>query len=87
MIKRGGFMPRITQKGQVTIPKEIRDRFNIKTNDIGEFTIKEDSIVFTVKKGTIFDAHRKKTEKEIDFHKVRDLMEKEIALKTVKEME
>jgi AbrB family looped-hinge helix DNA binding protein len=80
-------MPRITQKGQVTIPKEIRDRLNIKTNDIGEFIIKEDSVVFTVKKGTILDAHRKKTEKEIDFHKVRDLMEKEIALTVLKEME
>jgi hypothetical protein len=40
-----------------------------------------------VKKGTILDAHRKKTEKEIDFHKVRDLMEKEIALTVLKEME
>jgi AbrB family looped-hinge helix DNA binding protein len=80
-------MPRITQKGQVTIPKEIRDRLNIKTNDIGEFIVKEDTIIFTVKKGTILDAHRKKTEKEIDFKEVRDLMEKEIALNIIKEME
>jgi antitoxin PrlF len=80
-------MPRITQKGQVTIPKEIRDRLNIKTNDIGEFVVKEDTIIFTVKKGTILDAHKKKTEKEIDFKEVRDLMEKEIALNIIKEME
>ena len=80
-------MSRITQKGQVTIPKEIRERLNIKPNDIGEFIIKEDSVVFTVKKGTILDAHRKKTCKEIDFNKVRELMEKDIALNSIKETE
>lgn len=80
-------MSRITQKGQVTIPKEIRERLNIKPNDIGEFIIKEDSVVFTVRKGTILDAHRKKTGKEIDFNKVRELMEKDIALNSIKETE
>ena len=33
-------MPRITLKGQITIPKEIRDKFNIKPHDIGEFAVK-----------------------------------------------
>lgn len=80
-------MPRITQKGQVTIPKEIRDMLNIEPNDIGEFTIREGSVVFTVKKGTILNAHRKKTDKEIDFARTRELMEREIAKGTVKEME
>ena len=28
-------MSRITQKGQVTIPKEIRDSLGIRPNDIG----------------------------------------------------
>ena len=82
-------MSRITQKGQVTIPKEIRDLFGIKPNDIGEFTVKEGSIMFLVKKGnildsrrkgTILDAHRIKTDKIIDFAKLRELMEKEIAV-------
>jgi len=80
-------MSRITQKGQVTIPKEIRERLNIKPNDIGEFNIKENSVIFTVRKGTILDAQRKKTGKEIDFNKVRDLMEKDIALNIIKETE
>ena len=79
-------MPRITQKGQVTIPKEIREKFGIRTNDIGEFTIREGSIIFTVKKGTLLDAHKKSTGKESDIHKVRDLMEKDSALNIVKEM-
>jgi antitoxin PrlF len=80
-------MSRITQKGQVTIPKEIRERLNIKPNDIGEFIIKENSVIFTVRRGTIIDAHRKKTDKEIDFNKARDLMEKDIALNIIKEAE
>ena len=29
-------MPRITTKGQITIPKNIRDQFNVKTHDIKE---------------------------------------------------
>ena len=79
-------MSRITQKGQVTIPKEIRDLFGIKPNDIGEFTVKEGSIMFLVKKGTILDSHRIKTDKIIDFDKQRELMEKDIAATIVKEM-
>ena len=82
-------LSRITRKGQVTIPKEIRDLFGIKPNDIGEFTVKEGSIMFLVKKGNILDsrrkgtilnAHRIKTDKIIDFAKLRELMEKEIAV-------
>jgi AbrB family looped-hinge helix DNA binding protein len=79
-------MSRITKKGQVTIPKEIRDSLGIKPNDIGEFTIKESSVVFTVKKGTLLDANRKKTNKKYDIHRTRQSMEKDIASKTVKEI-
>jgi AbrB family looped-hinge helix DNA binding protein len=78
-------MPRITQKGQVTIPKKIRDRLGIRPNDIGEFTIRENRVIFTVKKGTLLDAHKKKTGKKYDIRKTRQSMEKDIALKIVKE--
>ena len=80
------YLSRITQKGQVTIPKEIRDLFDIKPNDIGEFTVKDGSIMFLVKKGTILDSHRIKTDKNIDHARQRELMEKDIALNIVKEM-
>ena len=59
-------MSRITQKGQVPTPKEIRDLFGIKPNDLGEFTVKDGSIMFLVKKGTILDSHSIKTDKNID---------------------
>ena len=79
-------MPRITTKGQITIPKNIRDQFNIKTHDIGEFTVKDGSIIFTVKKGTILDAHFERVEKKIDFKKLRRLMEKDIAESIIRKM-
>lgn len=78
-------MPRITQKGQVTIPKEIRERLGIKPNDIGKFTIEEDRIVFTVKKGTLLDAHKKKTNKKYDIHETRQAMAKDIAKGKIRE--
>ncbi|MBC8387394.1 MAG: AbrB/MazE/SpoVT family DNA-binding domain-containing protein [Actinobacteria bacterium] len=79
-------MPRITTKGQITIPKEIRDKFNIKPHDIGEFIVKEGKIIFTVKKGTILDAHIEKVDKKIDFKKLRERMEKDIAEEIVRKM-
>jgi AbrB family looped-hinge helix DNA binding protein len=79
-------MPRITSKGQITIPKEIRDKFNIKPHDIGEFAVREGKIVFTVKKGTILDAITKKSGKKIDFKKVREQMEKDIAEEVIRKM-
>jgi antitoxin PrlF len=80
------YLSRITQKGQVTIPKEIRDLFGIKPNDLGEFIVKDGSIMFLVKKGTILDSHRIKTDKSIDFAKLRELMEKDIALNIVRDI-
>ncbi|MGM0365206.1 MAG: AbrB/MazE/SpoVT family DNA-binding domain-containing protein [Actinomycetota bacterium] len=80
-------MPRITSKGQITIPKKIRDKFNIKPSDIGEFEVRESQIIFKVKKGSLLDAHRKKTNKKIDYKKVRQLMEKDIANTLIKETE
>jgi AbrB family looped-hinge helix DNA binding protein len=80
-------MSRITQKGQVTIPKEIRDQFNIKPNDIGLFKVKDGAIIFNVKRGTILDAHRKETNRGLDLKKARELMEKEVAANILKEME
>lgn len=74
-------MPRITKKGQVTIPKEIRDLLGIKPNDIGEFTVSEGNVTFTAKKGTILDCHRIESHEKIDHEQHRRLMEEQSALK------
>ena len=79
-------MPRITSKGQVTIPKDIRNKFNINPHDIGKFTVREGKIVFTVKKGTILYAITKKSNKRIDYKKVREQMEKDIAKDVTRKM-
>jgi len=79
-------MPRVTSKGQITIPREIRDKFNIRPHDIGEFAVKEGKIIFTVRKGTILNAITKKSYKKIDFKKVRRQMEKDMAGDIIRKM-
>lgn len=56
-------MPRITVKGQVTIPKEIREHFGVKSGDLVDFILKEDKVYLQFKKGTILDAITKKPSK------------------------
>ncbi len=78
-------MPRITSKGQVTIPKKIRDQFHIKPSDLGEFMVKEGQIILKIKKGTILDAHRESIQEKIRFKDLRKKMEKEIADQIIQE--
>jgi antitoxin PrlF len=55
-------MPRVTQKGQVTIPRQIRLMLSIKTGDEVIFEMDKDSVV--LKKKTTAD---RKFEKYIGF--------------------
>jgi antitoxin PrlF len=34
----------LTSKGQITIPKKVRDRLNLKTGDIIDFRMEEDAV-------------------------------------------
>ncbi len=38
-------MPRLTTKGQVTIPKAIRERLGVLPGDEGDFSVDDDQIV------------------------------------------
>jgi antitoxin PrlF len=38
-------MPRMTSKGQVTIPVEIRERLGLTTGTLVEFAVKGDTVV------------------------------------------
>lgn len=51
------------------------------------FQVEDGRIIFTVKRGTILNAHRKKTGKPADFKKIRELMEKEVTFNVLKETE
>lgn len=50
----------VTVKGQVTIPKKVRDHLDIRPGSIVEFEPAEDGRVFLVKKGA-----RRKTAKRV----------------------
>lgn len=43
-------MPRLTQKGQVTVPKEIRNKLGIKRCDDVEFIIKDGEYIIKKKR-------------------------------------
>lgn len=48
---------RVTEKGQVTIPKEIRDRLGIKPGSEVEFVVEEKGVML-VKNGDATDAFK-----------------------------
>ena len=77
----------ITSKGQVTIPKEIRDKFHLKTHDRLLFKPEAGRIIIKPLAGTILDIKGAFPVKiKINFEKLRAKMEKETARKTIKTM-
>ena len=54
---------KVTQKGQVTIPKRFRDRFLLKTNSKVVFEEKEDGILIKPAKNTDVETIMSKIEK------------------------
>ena len=47
-------MVKVSEKGQVTIPKEYREKFGLKPGDEVEFSIEDDSLIVK-RKATEFD--------------------------------
>ncbi len=45
----------VTRKGQVTIPKEIRDRLGVREGEKVIFVLRGDEVVLKVIRGTILD--------------------------------
>ena len=77
----------LTKKGQVTIPKEIRDILGIKGNDGVMFFKKDGDIIVKRVKGDIFDlrgtlGHLKKPE---NLENIRKIIRKSIAKKIIKD--
>ncbi|WP_454061218.1 AbrB/MazE/SpoVT family DNA-binding domain-containing protein [Candidatus Nitrospira salsa] len=63
----------MTRKGRVTIPKEIRDRLEVKEGDQVFFVVKGEEIILKVIRGTILDLKGsiKATRHPEDFEKIR----------------
>jgi antitoxin PrlF len=75
----------ITRKGQVTIPKAIRDRLGVKEGEKVLFVMRGEEVVLKVVKGTILDlrgsvqtpAHPE------DFEKIRQSVKQALAKKVL----
>jgi antitoxin PrlF len=73
----------LTRKGQVTIPKEIRDRLGIKEGEKVIFVMRDDEVILKVVKGTILDLRgsvRRSASPE-DFEKIRQSAKETMAKK------
>jgi AbrB family looped-hinge helix DNA binding protein len=73
----------MTRKGQVTIPKVIRDRLGVKQGEKVFFVMRGEEVVLKVVKGTILDLRgsiRLSTHPE-DFEKVRQSVRQTVAKK------
>ena len=74
---------RLTQKGQATIPKNIRDFLGIKPRDLIRFEISGDEVVIRATQKTILDfkgAFQSDTPIK-DFSKLREQVKKKVAEK------
>ena len=73
----------MTRKGQVTIPKVIRDRLGVKEGEKVFFVVRDEEVVLKVVKGTILDLKgsvRSSAHPE-DFDKIRQTVKQAVAKK------
>jgi AbrB family looped-hinge helix DNA binding protein len=75
----------ITRKGQVTIPKAIRDRLGVKEGEKVFFVMRGEEVVLKVVKGTILDLRGsvRPSEHPEDFEKIRRSVKQTVAKKVV----
>ncbi|MDH5669449.1 MAG: AbrB/MazE/SpoVT family DNA-binding domain-containing protein [Nitrospira sp.] len=73
----------ITRKGQVTIPKAIRDRLGVKEGEKVLFVMRGEEVVLKVVKGTILDLKGsvKPSARPEDFEKIRRSVRQSVAKK------
>ena len=79
------FESTITRKGQVTIPKAIRDRLGVKEGEKVLFVLRGEEVVLKVIKGTILDLRgsvRPSAHPEY-FEKIRQSVKQAVAKKVV----
>jgi len=71
----------ITRKGQVTIPKVIRDRLGIKEGEKVLFVMRGEEVVLKVVKGTILDLKGsvKPSARPEDFERIRQSVRRAVA--------
>jgi len=76
----------ITRKGQVTIPKSIRDRMGVREGEKVLFVERGDEIVIKVLRGTILELKGsvKASKQPEDFGRVRQAVKRAVAAKAAR---
>ncbi len=81
----------MTSKGQITIPKQVRDILSLKPSDKVVITVEKDHAVLKALHGNILDIGGSikipKSEQPINFHQVRRKVRKAVAQRVAKETE
>ena len=69
---------KMTSKGQITIPKELRDKFNVNEGDQFKFLIEEDNVrIEPIKRKLLSNAIGRVTaSKPIDLDEIREIAQK-----------
>lgn len=73
----------LTSKGQVTIPKEVRNALSLKPSEKVIIVVEGNQAIIRPLRGNILDigGSIKIKERPIDFHKVREEVKKRVAKK------
>lgn len=73
----------MTRKGQVTIPKVIRDRLGVKEGEKVFFVVRDEEVVLKVVKGTILDLKGsvRPSARPEDFDTIRQSVKQTVAKK------
>jgi antitoxin PrlF len=71
----------ITRKGQVTIPKEIRDHLGMKEGEKVVFVLRGGEVLLKILKGTILDLKGsvRPSARPEDFNRIRQTVKKAVA--------
>ena len=76
----------ITSKGQVTIPKEIRDRFGLKKANRVRFEVEGERVILHFITGNFLDARRVRVKEKMEVRALRRLAEEGMARRVIEKM-
>ena len=79
----------ITDKGQTTIPREVREYLDLKPQDKIVYVHDGKKVYLTLVRGSILDLKgivKKENRKPHDFHKLREQIKRKISKENIKEM-
>lgn len=79
---------RVTSKGQITLPKVIREKLGLKRGEKVRFVIREDAVLIEVpNRKNLMDWYGAvKSDDKGDSHKVREQVRRSMAREVVREM-